>query len=423
MAPTTATKVKTAIPTSKNWTDQGIKALKVAKLYRIDRCLYLRVNERGRYWIFRWRDRHTGKLRDLGLGFLGKLDDQFTLAEARVEAAKWRAVVKAGKDPIKERATSIKANAPDNVPTFAECREKYIKAHSPGWSNPKHVQQWTNTLKTYAEPTLGKLPVNLIDDEHVFAVLDAIWLTKTETAVRLRGRMEKVLAWAEAKGYRKGMMNPARRDGPLAVALPKPSQIRTVKHHASLPYPELNPFIKELRKQSGVSAKALEFTILTAARTGETIAAEWSEIDFDSAVWTVPAERMKAKKAHRVPLSDAALKVLKAQQGQHEKWIFPGIREGKHLSNTAMLELLKDMKTPVTVHGFRSSFKNWAAERANFPRQVVEFSLAHVNKDTTEAAYLHSDLLEKRVPLMDQWSKHVNKTPPKGNVVTIKAKA
>ena len=421
MAAQTALKAKSGIPTAKNWTNQGIKALSGPKPYRVDRCLYIRVSDGGnKRWIFRWRK--DGKLRDMGLGSYGPKADQVSLAEARKLAEKYRAVVKQGKDPIIERDRALAANAPDKVPTFTECRKAYITAHSPGWSNPKHVQQWTNTLKTYAEPTMGKLPVNLINDEHVFAVLDAIWLTKTETAVRLRGRIEKVLAWAEAKGYRKGLANPARRNGPLSVALPAPSKIRKVKHHKSLPYPALNPFINELRDQKGIAPRALEFSILTATRTGEIIGAEWSEVDFDSAVWTIPAERMKANKAHRVPLTDAALKVLKEQQELHDKWVFPGTREGKHLSNMAMLELLKGMEKDFTVHGFRSTFKNWAAERTNFPRQVVEFALAHVNRDTTEAAYLHSDLLEKRAPLMDQWAKHVNRTPPKGNIVSIKAK-
>jgi len=422
MTAQTAKATESAIPTPKIWTDQGIKAIKDTRPHRIDKCLYIRGSVSGsKRWVFRWRK--DGKLRDMGLGSYGKAADQVSLAEARQLAVKYRAIVKAGKDPIHERDMELASNAPDQVPSFTECREQYIKTHAPSWSNPKHRQQWENTLKTYAEPVLGKLPVNLIGDDHVFDVLDAIWLEKTETAVRVRGRMEKVLAWAEAKGYRKGLPNPARRDGPLAHRLPAASKVKKVQHHKSLAYPELNPFIKELRKQSGVAAKALEFTILTAARTGEVIGAEWSEFDLDTGVWTVPAERMKANKPHRVPLSDPALKIVTAQQGQHETWVFPGAREGKHLSNMAMLEMLKGMSKDFTVHGFRASFKNWAAEQTNFPRQVVEFALAHVNKDTTEAAYLHSDLLEKRVPLMDQWEKHVNRKPPKGNVVAIKAKA
>ena len=422
MAAHGSTAAKPPIPTSKNWTDQGIKSLKDPKPYRVDRCLYIRVSDTGaKRWVFRWRK--DGKLRDMGLGSYGKAADQVTLADARQLAAKYRAFVKEGKDPIIERDREKAANSPDDVPTFSGCREAYIKAHAPAWSNPKHAQQWTNTLKTYAEPVIGKLPVNLVDDDHVYSILDAIWLDKTETAVRLRGRIERVLAWAEAKGYRKGLPNPARRDGPLAIALPKPSKIKKVQHHKSLPYPELNPFMKELRQQNGVAASALEFTILCCARTGETIGAEWSEFDLDTKVWTVPAERMKAKKPHRVPLSEAAIKVVEAQQGQDEKWVFPGLREGKHLSNMAMLSLLKDMGKDFTVHGFRSSFKNWAAERTNFPRQVVEFAMAHVNKDTTEAAYLHSDLLEKRLPLMDKWAKHCNTKPIKATVTKLKSKA
>ena len=419
---------ESAIPTKpKNWTSQAIKALTGPKLYGVAQCLYIRVSESGaKHWVFRWRS--DGTLRDMGIGSfgrgVGKGEDEIGLAEARDLARKYRKQVKDGGNPITERK-KLKAEqkaAAGKIPTFTQAVTKYISLHKAGWKNPKHVAQWQSTLTTYAGPVIGDLYVNEITEDHIIKILETIWVTKTETASRLRGRLERVLDWATARKYREGL-NPARWKGNLDASFPKPSDLKKVTHHKSLPYPEIHGFIKELDKQSGVAAAAIKFTILTAARTGETIGAKWSEIDFDAAVWTVPPERMKARKnsnkPHKVPLSAAAIKVLKGQQGQDETFVFPGIQEGKHMSNMAMLELLKGLKKDFTVHGFRSAFRTWAAEQTNFPRQVCEMALAHVNKDKVEDAYLDSDLLEKRVPLMDQWAKHCSRAPPKDNVVAI----
>ena len=422
-------------PTSKikQWTDTAIRNLKQSKLWRIDRNLYLRVNERGKYWIFRWRDPHqvyksgVKKLRDMGLGFYGKQADQFTLQQARVEAAKWRAVIRDGGDPVELRRQERAAGKPLDVPSFAECRKAYIETHSKAWSNPKHSQQWTNTLKKYAEPVIGSLRVDQIEDAHVLAILEPIWVEKHETASRVRGRVERVLSWAEAKGYRKGLLNPARRDGPLAHSLPKVSKAKGVKHHAALPYGRMNEFVTELRGKDGLAARALEFVILTACRTSEAVASQWSEFDLDARVWTIPAERTKTKRAHRVPLSDRVLELLATQKGLHKTFVFPSPHKGKHLSNGAMLQLVRTGMTefksadgrPIVPHGFRSSFKDWASEQTSFANVVSEYALAHVSKDATEQAYMHTDLLQKRVPLMDQWAKFVEQETPKGNVALL----
>lgn len=428
----TAKKTKGAAspkPTSapKVWTDTAIRNLKQPKLWRVDRNLYLRVSKRGeqlvKYWVFRWRDRHQvtkgghPKVRDLGLAHYGKQADQLGLAEARAEAAKWRAVVRAGGDPKLVRAEERAAGKPLDVPTFAEASALYIAMRAVEWSNPKHVQQWANTLRDYADPIIGELRVDQVSGKHLLAILEPIWVEKHETATRVRQRIEAVLAWAEAKGYRSGE-NPARRDGPLAHQLPKISKAKIVKHHASLAYGELAAFVKALRDKQSVASAALEFVVLTAARVGEAVAAEWSEFDLDSKVWTVPASRMKADKPHRVPLSDRALEIVKQQQGQDETFVFPSPHQGKHISDASLLKLAKSIKSGITVHGFRSTFKTWAAEQTSYPRQVVEFALAHVNKDSVESAYLHSDLLPKRVPLMAQWSEFIE-TEKQGEVVSL----
>lgn len=400
-----------------NWTHTGIKSLTDAKPHRVDKCLYIRVSDSGhKRWVFRWRDRTNSRLRDMGLGSFPDV----SLADAKAAASEHRKQIREGFDPIAERqrlTAEIKAAA-GKIPSFSEACEAYISAHEAGWKNEKHVAQWRSTLKTYAGPVIGDLPVHLISDEHIVKVLDPIWITKTETASRVRGRIERVLDWATARKYREGL-NPARWKGHLDTQFPAPSKLKKVKHHESLAYSDVYSFVKELEKQKGIAARALEFTILTAARTGEVIAAEWSEFDLKAAVWTIPADRMKAGKPHRVPLSKAAVGILKGQRGHDSKYVLPGIRDGKHLSNMAMLELLKDMDKDFTVHGFRSTFRNWAAERTSFPRDVCEASLAHTLKDKTEAAYLHSDLLEKRVAIMDRWSKHCLAKPTQSNITQL----
>ncbi|MGH8040594.1 MAG: tyrosine-type recombinase/integrase, partial [Rudaea sp.] len=278
-------------------------------------------------------------------------------------------------------------------------------AHKSGWKNEKHAAQWTSTLDTYAYPVIGKLPVAAIDTVLVMKVLEPIWTTKTETATRVRGRMESVLDWATVRGYRDGE-NPARWKGHLDHLLPKRSKVKKVQHHPALVYAKAPAFLSELRAQEGTAARALEFLILTACRTNEVIGARWNEFDLAEKTWTVPAERMKAGKEHRVPLSAQALKIIKDLRKQVQgEFVFPGLHEGNPLSNMAMLELLKRMeRNALTVHGFRSTFRDWVGETTNYPREVAEAALAHTIKDKAEAAYARGDLFAKRRRMFDDWA-------------------
>ncbi len=378
--------------------------------------LYLKLSPRivtgsddtwiSKSWIFRYRDRNTMSLRDMGLGPYSDVG----LAEARELAAAQRRILRAGGDPIsqrrQERASRRATGA--RVMTFERCADAYIEAHSPGWENKKHKAQWENTLKRYARPIIGKLPVNEITQDHLVQILKPIWEAKHETASRVRQRIEKILDYAVAENM--CVDNPAmwRR---ISHRLTPPKQLRKkrgVKHHKALPHDEMYEFIQALRKQRGDAARCLEFTILTAARTSESIGTTWAEIDLDKTIWTVPRERMKTRKAHKVPLSDAAVKILKDQQGKHDVYVF-SYRDGR-LSNMAMLTLLKDrMEKAVTVHGFRSSFRDWGAEQTRYPREVCEMALAHTLGNETEAAYFRSDLFEKRRGLMADWAKYCNR--------------
>lgn len=365
--------------------------------------LYLQVSQFGtKAWLYRFMI--NGTARQMGLGSV----NTFSLKEARERALKARQLVADGIDPIKTKNAQrarLKAERAKSI-SFKEAAAKYIAAHEAGWKNDKHGQQWANTLETYAYPVMGDLPVAEIDTAHVLQVLEPIWREKTETASRVRGRMESVLNWATAREFRKGD-NPARWRGHLDKLLPAPPKVKKVRNQPALPYAELPGFMGSLREKEGVSAQALEFTILCAVRTGETIGARWSEIDMQAGIWTIPAERMKAGREHRVPLTDRALEILKAlpREGRGDGFVFPGARKGKGLSNMAMLELLRGMKPGITVHGFRSTFRDWAAEQTNFPRELAEAALAHVLADKTEAAYLRTDRLEKRRRLMAEWAK------------------
>jgi integrase len=304
--------------------------------------------------------------------------------------------------------------------TFAECAELYIEAQAPGWSNPKHIEQWRSTLKNLAGPIIGHLPVDQIDTALVMRCLELIWATKTETANRLRGRMEAVLDWATVRGYRNGD-NPARWRGHLDKLLPRPSQVVRVKHHAALPFTEIGQFMQQLREDTGVASRALELVILTACRTNEVIKAQWSEFDLRQNTWAIPAERMKSKRRHRVPLSAAAIQVLEATKGLDKTYVFPGHKRNSHLSNAAMLQVLKRLeRTGITVHGFRSTFRDWCAESTNYPAHVAEMALAHTLRDKTEAAYRRGDLLEKRARLMADWARYCSKPAEPAAVVAIR---
>lgn len=367
-----------------------------------------------------WLFRYSRFGRDTWIG-LGPYPD-VSLSEARNLATRERKNIIHGIDPLSDkRARRIAARtAHDNMLSFAECAELYVESQAPGWSNPKHIEQWRNTLKNLAGPTIGHLSVDQIDTALVMRCIEPIWTTKTETASRLRGRIEAVLDWAAVRGYRKGD-NPARWRGHLDKLLPRPSQVARVKHHPALPYTEVGVFMQQLRNDKGVAARALELTILTAARTNEVIQARWSEIDLDLKTWTVPAERMKSKRAHRVPLSDAAVAALKAVKGRSKRYVFPGHKRGSHLSNAAMMQVLKRLeRIGITVHGFRSTFRAWCAESTKYSADVAEMALAHTLRDKTEAAYRRGDLFEKRARLMADWSRFCSKPAESAAVVSIR---
>jgi integrase len=365
--------------------------------------LYLRVtNDGAKNWVFRFM--LNRRPRWMGMGPLHTV----TLAEARRRAGEHRLRRHDGIDPIEaRRAERLRArlDAAKTI-TFKECAESYIKSHRAGWSNGKHAAQWEATLATYAEPIIGRLSVQAIDTALLLKVLEPIWTEKPETAGRVRGRIEAVLDWAKVRGYRTGE-NPAHWKGHLDHLLPARGKVRKVKHHAALPYSELPAFLAGLREQEGIAARALEFTILTAARTGEVIGARWSEIDLLKQVWIVPANRMKAGREHRVPLSLRALAILERMHvNRHagDGFLFPGGKIGKPLSNMAFLMLLRRMKREdLTAHGFRATFKTWASERTSFQNEIIEAALAHMVGSKVEQAYQRGDMFEKRRRLMQQW--------------------
>jgi len=373
--------------------------------------LYLVVSLSGaRKWVFRFS--FAGKVTEAGLGSAAVV----SLAAARDKARDARKLLDAGKNPIdaKRHAASIEAA----IPTFGAVADALIAAKKSGWRNEKHRAQWRMTLTEYAAP-LRSRPVNEIDTGAVLAVLMPLWQTKPETASRLRGRIEAVLDAAKAQGHRSGE-NPAAWRGHLSHLLPKRGKL-TRGHHAAMAYGDVPAFVGRLREREAIAALALEFTILTAARSGEVYGARWSEIDISAKVWTVPAGRMKAAREHRIPLSDRALAILeKLSEARTGDLVFPGQRAGKPLSAMAMQMVLRRMKLDgVTVHGFRSAFRDWAGNETHFPREIAEAALAHVIGDKAEQAYRRGDALEKRRGLMEAWA---NYCEPKAdlNVVSLK---
>lgn len=346
-----------------------------------------------------------------------------SLADARIKALECRKLLIDEKDPIEERAAGRRQRALEAASSkpFDECATAYIEAHRTGWKNAKHADQWSNTLTTYASPIIGKLPVQAIDTALVMRVLEPVWREKAETASRLRSRIELILSWATVRGYRTGD-NPARWRGHLDALLPKRSNVQKVQHHAALPIKDMGAFIADLRTEAGIAPRALEFLILTATRTNEVLGATWPEIRLAEKVWIIPAERMKAEKEHRVPLSPRAIEILEeVRQFAPGPHVFQGLKEGKSLSNTALLAVLKRMECDVTSHGFRSTFRDWAAERTNFPREVAEAALAHTLKDKVEAAYRRGDLFEKRRRLMVAWAEFCSQKPADAkNVIGIR---
>jgi integrase len=385
--------------------------------------LYLQVSTGGaRSWVYRFK--LNGRPRMMGLGPLHTI----SLSEARARATACRRQRLDGIDPIEARKARRNAVATEaaKAVVFADCAARYIEAHKPGWRNKKHGAQWIATLTAYACSVFGQLPVHAVDTGLVLKALEPIWTTKPETASRVRGRIESVLDWATARGYRQGD-NPARWRGHLDHLLPARATVQKVEHHPALPYTEIRPFVETLRAQPGTSARALEFLVLTAARTGEVIGATWQEIDLKSKVWIVPAERIKGGKEHRVPLSARVLAILEEMKDLRRDgdFVFPGGKRGRPLSNSAMLALLERMKRDdLTAHGFRSTFRDWAAERTNYPRDVAEMALAHVIGDKVEAAYRRGDLFEKRRRLMEEWARYCGiAKAPGGAVVPMHATA
>jgi integrase len=380
----------------------------------------------GRSWILRVVI--GGKRRDMGLGAYPGV----SLARAREKAQDARDDVRKGIDPIEDARAARSRLKADRAAalTFKQCAEKYISSHRPSWRNAKHADQWASTLETYAYPFMGDLLVRDIGVAHVLQVLEqretadgsTLWIAKTETANRLRGRIEAVLDWATARSYRSDE-NPARWKGHLDKLLPARDKLARVTHHAALPVPDVGAFMGQLRERAGIGARALEFAILTAARSGEVRGATWCEFDMKGAVWTIPAERMKAEREHRIPLSTAALALLKAQSPGNADGVVFATPRGGVLSDMTMTKVLRDMRVPAVPHGFRSTFRDWAAERTNYPRDVAEMALAHAIASKTEAAYRRGDLFEKRRRMMTDWAAFCSKVEGKGQVLLMQAAA
>jgi integrase len=399
---------------------------KTAGRYGDGSGLYLQVPPRGEKmprktrasWLLRYE--RNGRERWLGLGPL----HTYNLNEARERARKARQQLQDGIDPLDARQAERAKAALDAARslTFEEATRQYFNAHEKKWRNAKHRQQFLNTLAAYAFPKIGRLPVAAIDTGLILKCVEPIWQDKTETANRVRGRIEAVLDWATVRGYRSGD-NPARWKGHLDNVLAAPSQLQKTTHHAALPFADLPDFLTAVRGRGGVGARALEFTILTAARTGEVIGAKWDEFDLDGKVWTVPSGRIKGGREHRVPLSERVVEILRGLPREDDNpFVFIGNKKGKHCGLLTMWQVLSRMKrADVTVHGFRSCFRDWAAERTNYPNHVVEMALAHAIGNKVEASYRRGDLFDKRRKLMEAWAKYCLTPPAKatGEVVSM----
>jgi integrase len=376
---------------------RSVAAANKPGMYADGAGLYLRVTRDGaKSWCLRYM--LGGEAREMGLGGLSKIG----LADVRRKAAEQRLLLADKIDPIdkrKAKRAATKMEAARSM-TFDQCARAYVDAHRPAWRHAKHHQQWVNSLSRHVSPLIGTLPVQTIDATLVMKVIEPLWSSRPETASRIRGRIETVLDWARVRGYREGE-NPARWRGHLDHLLPALSKVRKVRHYRALPHTDICAFMLELRSRSGVGAAALEFLILCAARSSEVTDARWAEIDRATRMWIVPPERMKGGRLHRVPLSDAALTVLDRMKDRGEEFIFSNMC-GRGLGKGALAKQLRGWNC--TPHGLRSTFRDWAAECTNFPREVAEAALAHVLEDKTEAAYRRSDLLEKRRRLMDAWA-------------------
>lgn len=391
-----------------------------AGMYADGGGLYLQVKHSdAKSWIFRFAA--DGRQREMGLGSLSAV----TLADARGLAAACRAQRAAGIDPIAARDATRSANALESAKatTFKEAATRYIASHEAGWKNPKHRQQWKSTLETYAYPIIGPLSVQAIDAELVLKVIEPIWTTKPETAGRVRGRIECILDWAKVRKLRDGD-NPARWRGHLEHMLPLQSKVRKVVHHPAMPYAALPAFLESLRPLPGIGPRALEWTILTASRTENTIGATWPEIDTANKVWVIAGEKMKNGKEHRVPLTERMLAILaEMKEAKVSEFVFPGWKKETGLSNGTMLQLMeKTGHGHYTVHGFRSTFNDWASEQTTHPNHVVEMALAHAIGDKVQEAYRRGNLFEHRVKLMAAWDTYCTTPEAKqgGNVVAMR---
>jgi integrase len=380
--------------------------------------LLLQVTPSGaRSWIL--RATVGNRRRDIGLGGFPDVD----LAYARDRARETRELIRQGIDPV-EHKKAMKAEliaSQAKARTFAECARLYLAKKGHEFKNGKHAAQWRTTLETYAYPVIGRLPVDKVELAHIVQILEPIWTTKTETAARLRGRIESVLAYATVSGYRSGD-NPARWRGNLDAVLAKPSKVKKVQHHRAIPWQEVGAFMVDLRQREGVAARALEFLILTATRSGEVRGATWEEFDLDSKTWTVPAERMKAGKTHTIPLCADAVRLLKALPRLDDSpYIFPAPRGGQ-LSDMALSAVMRRMSVDATPHGFRSTFRDWCAESTNYAHDVAEMALAHTIPDKVVAAYRRGDLLQKRTSLMRDWCRYLNAIA-KAGAIPIRGRA
>jgi integrase len=398
-----------------------LSAAKVHKLSQAGRYgdgggLWLQVSPwQTKSWLFQFTARN-GRVRQFGLGPLHTV----SLAKARELAQAAREAVRNGIDPIEarraQRAQERVAHA--SILTFKHCADQYIAAHEASWRHPKHRIQWVNSLNNYAAP-IAQLPITAIDTPLVLKVLEPIWVSKPPTAERLRGRIERVLDFAQARGYRTGE-NPARWRGHLDKLLPAPSKVRQVKHYAALPYADMGAFMAALRMRDDIIARAVEVTILTASRTAEVLGAKWSEVDLANKVWTIPGPRIKGGKEHRIPLTDSVIEILNALPREAgNDHVFFGTRAARR-SQRAMLTLVQELRAGMTVHGFRSTFRDWAAETTNYPNHVVEMALAHQILNKVEAAYRRGDLLDKRRRLMNEWARFCDKPLRSASVTPIR---
>lgn len=382
-------------------TDKKVAALKEDGRYAVGGApgLHLRVSGGHRGWVLRVLV--GNQRRDIGLGAYPEV----SLAEARERAKDIRKAIRQGEVPITPTEAKKRIIATQKgVKTFKQCAQEFIDSNGAVWKNPKHRQQWQNTFRDYVFPRIGSLPVGEIKLEHVKSCLTPIWYEKNETASRVRGRIEKVLDWAKVHNLREGD-NPARWSGNLANVFPAPSKVSETEHHRAVKVKDMPAFVADLRQRAGLSARALEFAILTAARSGEVRGATWQEIDLEVKAWVIPKQRMKSGREHRVPLSDAAVALLKALPRFNDcEMLFPGSK-GKPLSDMSLTAVMRRMEVDAVPHGFRSSFRDWAGDHTEYPRDLAETALAHKLESKVEAAYRRSDALERRREMMNAWAK------------------